>query len=376
MTMRVLHLVANLGAGGAEKQLYLLCRHTRQKVQHTVLALSGGGRWVEPIRELGVEVNRLDHSCLRSPSLLWRTRAALIQMEQPSLVHCWLPSINLLGALAVRLTPGWQCPVIASVHNVDEWKPSWYRFLDRLVCPLWDSVISNCHAGVRLTRSSGVAADRIFVVPNGIESRPMPSRAEIAQARLDYGLPPEAFVLCSASRLVPQKRVDRIVRIAAELGRTSPRIRFLIAGDGPDRSALESMIVSLGLGEQVKLLGSLPDTRPVLAASQLFLLCSVREGLPNGLMEAMQTGCVPLVTDTGDNRHLLSQVNPNLVMPHEKMPEAILHFFSNPERLRPIRRKAREVIDSFSVPSMATKTLNVYRTVLSANHFEPAYEPF
>ena len=163
--MRILHFIPALGAGGAERQLYLLCRETNTAVEHLVTTVSGEGRWALPLRELGVPVNCLG-SRLRDPRVILRLRSEVTRIA-PDLIHCWLPSMNIAGALAAGSTP-----LIASVRNVDDWKPWFYRLADRAVAPLWSRVIANSHAGAaEVVRTTGLAPHSIQVIVNGIALR-------------------------------------------------------------------------------------------------------------------------------------------------------------------------------------------------------------
>ncbi|MBM3810191.1 MAG: glycosyltransferase [Acidimicrobiia bacterium] len=371
--MKILHLVASLGSGGAEKQLWLLCRETQGRVSHHVLALASGGCWEEPLRKAGAEVVVAGHGRVGNRRVIGGIRNA-IKQAMPDIVQCWLPSVNIAGALAAHLVPGWNGAVIASVRNVDSWKPAHYRFLERLVAPLWDAVIANSHAGAANTKASGVEGHKVHVVPNGIPFRPIATPAEISRTRRELNIAEDAFLISTASRLVAQKRVDRILRIASAVAPIVPQAVFLIAGDGAQRPALEALAAERNLGERVRFLGELADVGPLLAASDVFLLCSEREGMSNSLLEAMQAGCVPLVTDAGDNRVILSKVPTGLVAPPEQMPAALLHWSRYPLLFQTMRRRAREGASHYTVQAMAAQTLEVYGQLLSEKGMEPVYE--
>lgn len=333
--MKVLHLVASLGSGGAERQLYLLCRETAGRVRHRVLAVSSEGRWAEPLRELGVEVECLGSSP-RSPLTLWRVRSRIRAID-PDLVHCWLPSMNILGALASGPRP-----TVASVRNVDDWKPLAYRLADRAVSPLWSAVICNSHSGAAFTEASGIPAAKVRMVPNGIEFREAPPRPSAP--------PAVAVTVC---RLTPQKRVDRILDTARRLR----EFRFLIAGDGPQRQWLESMAP-----DNVRFLGEVPDPWPLLSTASYFLLASEREGMSNALLEALQAGCVPVVTDAGDNARVVEDGVSGIVAGPGEFAAAIEN---NLVRWEEMSRAARARASRFGVAAMAEGTLEVYSDACS-----------
>ena len=341
--MKVLHFIPALGAGGAERQLYLLCRETNADVEHLVTTVSSEGRWARPLRELGVPVHCLG-SRLRDPLMILRLRAEVNRIE-PDLIHCWLPSMNIAGALAAGSTP-----LIASVRNVDDWKPWYYRVADRVLSLFWSRIIANSHAGAaEIARTSGIALDSIQVIANGIALRP---------ARLK---PPAAKrVVLTACRLVAQKRVDRILAVAREL----PELNFRIAGDGPERPALET-----GAPSNVEFLGEVADLGNEYDAAGLFMLTSDREGTSNALLEAMQAGCVPVVTPVGDNARIVENgASGRVAAAGAELVSAIGDCLSNWDRMS---EAARASAARYTVPVMAEQTLGVYRSLTLATVANP-----
>ncbi len=334
--IRVLRFIPSLATGGAERQLYLLCRHTANSAEHIVVAPWQEGRWADSLRAAGVEVRCL-HTQLRDPRLIWRMRGEVKRLS-PDLVHAWLPSMNLAAALAAF----GHAPVAASVRNVDDWKPWPYRLADRLAAPLWRAVIANSHAGAaHIAQTSGLPVQTIRVVPNGIEHRDSPPKPVEALRRV--------FTLC---RLVPQKRLDRVLAVA----RLLPGLQFRIAGAGPDHARL----VSEAPGNVV-FLGELRDPSPELDTAGFFLLTSEREGTSNALLEAMQSGCVPVVTPAGDNaRIVMHDLNGRVAETPAGLAAALATSASDWTRLS---EAARQSAARYTVPAMAEQTLSIYRSL-------------
>ena len=336
--MRVLHFIPTLGAGGAERQLYLLCRQTQANVEHVVAATWQEGRWAQPLRDLGIAVHCLQTG-LRDPRSVLRMRAEIVRTE-PDIIHSWLSPTNLTGALVAGSRP-----MIAMVQNVDDWKPWLYRLADRMLAPFWSAIISNSHAGAaQLAHSTGLDSARISVIPNGITHRQFQPK------------PPGARrVILTACRLVPQKRLDRVLSAA----RLLPDFRFRIAGSGPERVALEA-----AAPDNVEFLGELPDVSREYDAAGIFMLTSDREGTSNALLEAMQAGCVPVVTPAGDNGRIIEDgVAGRVVKDIEQLPLAVNDCLSNWESYSEAARKSAA---RFTLPAMAEQTLSVYRSLAHA----------
>lgn len=148
----------------------------------------------------------------------------------------------------------------------------------------------------------------ITVISNGVSE---PNFAFAPQTRstvrADLGFGAGDFVVLSAGRLHPQKGLDLGVAGFARALKQAPRLRYLIAGDGPDEARLRSLVEAAGIGERVRFTGALNRTQlaETYSAADAFLFTSVRvEGLPVAPLEALAAGlpCIMsshLVEDSG-----------------------------------------------------------------------------
>jgi len=103
-------------------------------------------------------------------------------------------------------------------------------------------------------------------------------------------------VIVAAGRLATWKGFENLIRIFPSVLKEK-EIKLLILGDGPLREKLEHQIQSLDLSNNIELLGYIDNPYPYYALSDIFVLSSLVEGLPNVLVEAMMCGCTPVATD-------------------------------------------------------------------------------
>jgi glycosyltransferase involved in cell wall biosynthesis len=125
-------------------------------------------------------------------------------------------------------------------------------------------------------------------VPNAVDCERF-SPGDRAAARSRLGLPQDAFIVGTVSRLVRQKSVNDLIRAATRL----PEAFVVIVGEGPERETLEREARTLG--ERIRFLGHREDVAEFLRAFDVFVLCSRWEGEPLVLLEAMATA-VPWVS--------------------------------------------------------------------------------
>jgi glycosyltransferase involved in cell wall biosynthesis len=142
----------------------------------------------------------------------------------------------------------------------------------------------------------GVPRDRIHVIPNAVPADrcPVPSDSDRRQARTGLGLPAERPVVATIGALSPEKRVGDAVAAVAALA----DVHLLVAGDGPERAALEARAADVAPG-RVHFAGTLPGPGAALAAADVVVLPSRTEGMPGVLIEAGLAGVAAVATDVG-----------------------------------------------------------------------------
>jgi glycosyltransferase involved in cell wall biosynthesis len=303
--IRVLHVVLDLDAGGLEQLVIDMVRGTdADRFETQVLAVNRVGR-------LGERLLGLDAVHVAPPqepwSLLWpSTLARTVACIAPDIVHTH-SGIWYKGSLAARLAR-----ILYHVHTDHgrEYPDPWSnRFIDGLASRRTDVVVAVSEPLRRQLIESVVSyPERVQLVHNGIDTN-LFSPVEVNPAvKRKLGLPAEGPIIGSVGRLVHIKGFDLMLEAFAQLRRTWVGVAppsLVIVGDGPEMSALRSLVQALGLEDGVHLLGwcdSVPDLLPMF---DIFTMASRSEGTCLGLLEAMAVGLRPCVTDVGGNRAVL-----------------------------------------------------------------------
>ena len=299
--LKVALLIATLEQAGAEKQLTLLARGLpRDAFDVDVIALVRGGHYERELRDAGIRVHVLGKRRKLDPRALLALRA-LVRRLAPDVVHAWMFTANAYARLALggRGAP----PVIASERGPDDWKSAWQHRLDRLLVARTSLLVVNAEVVARQAASRGFPAQRIRVVPNGIEI-PQPPRA--GRNRKDgFDIPAGSHVVGYVGRLARGKRVEDLIDAVALLRASFPDAVLVVIGDGPERAPLERRAAERGLGGAVRFLGHRADAAALVAGLDAFWLASENEGMSNSLMEAMAAGVPVVVSDIPGNRDLV-----------------------------------------------------------------------
>jgi glycosyltransferase involved in cell wall biosynthesis len=206
-------------------------------------------------------------------------------------------------------------------------------YLERYAVKNTPWFISNSrHAADFLTKELGVSRERIDVIPNGIELAPMQLVRD--DWRLHHGVPKDSFVACMVANLHHYKDHPTLLKawqlvIRACAQGDSPPILLLAGHDYGHGAELRAMADQLDVTNQVRFLGHVDDVTGMLNASDIGVFSSLREGLPNGVLECMAAGLPVVATNipgireaVGHNDHQL------LVEPRDSaaMAEAILRL--------------------------------------------------
>ena len=290
----MLHVVAGLHAGGAEMLVSEFARVAPEvavRVSVCGLDASGEGPAAERLRALGIEAPGLGLRALLDPRDLRRLRGHFAEVG-PDVVHTHLTYPDIAGGLAARSLG---LPAVSTIHSDHFGTGVRERAKDGLAGRV------RRHCARRVIAVSAQArrtyldtgwdtALRVVTVRNGVSARPRQGAG--AAIRQQLGIDAGAPVALMLSVLRPEKQ-HRIgieaVRLAMQ---RHPGLRLVIAGDGPERAAIEAAAAELG--GAVLLLGHREDPMELLDASDMLLHSSSTEAFPTAMVEAMAAS-VPIV---------------------------------------------------------------------------------
>jgi glycosyltransferase involved in cell wall biosynthesis len=204
------------------------------------------------------------------------------------------------GLAAVWLGRVFQKPVVLSARGSDihrfarfpTIRPMIRRALNRA-----DAVISVCLALKNEMAALGIDPEKIQVIPNGIDSDRF-QRKDVAESRLQLGIPKNARVVLSVGHLIPLKGFQILISAMPGILAGYPDVRLYIVGEGPFRKELENEILQMDLTGKVFLVGERPNTELATwySAADVFCLASSREGWANVIMEALACGTPVIAT--------------------------------------------------------------------------------
>jgi glycosyltransferase involved in cell wall biosynthesis len=355
---RILFMIGELVAGGAEQQLcYLLQGMDRNRYRPALVV------WnyletdvnVPQVRALGVPiigypVGMSSHRKLYEFTQLTRRLA-------PEVVHSYSFYINFAASCAARAAAA---IAIGSVRNELDMGHLLAKrpVIGRLCGYLPRRQISNSHTAAQQITGNGnrFKPKDLMVVSNGLDMD------RFRDDPVPMGGP---SVILGIGSLVSFKRWDRLLRVGQELKRRGISCVVQIAGDGPLRAELEAMAVSLDVADVTQFLGHRDDISDLVARARLVVHTSDGEGTPNAVMEGMASGRPVVATDAGDTDRLIEDGVTGFVVRRDD-PDALLariiEVIADDRLAVGLGHAAREFAKrEFGLLSLVERTFDVYR---------------
>lgn len=367
--VRLLYLITELRAAGAERILYQLATGLPpERFEVRVVSLEsphGDGEvaaWLERAG-IGVTLLRMTKADLRGALRL----AFVLRSFRPHLIHAHLFHGNLAGRLLGWLSPG--APLISTHHVVERRRLPLRRAIDRASAWRDEATVCVSRAVASYARTQlGVRPSRLRVIPNGIDLARFapPSDPEAARraARERLGLPLGAAVLGAVGRLDEQKACLDLLAAFDRLAPLHPELILAFAGRGPLEEELRRRAAPHG--ERVRLLGFQADVPAVLDALDVFALPSLWEGFGLSVAEALARG-KPVVVSAVDSLPEVVGAAGRLVPPArpERLAQALDELLRDPSARAELAGRAPAQAARFSLTGMRAAYLQLYEELLS-----------
>jgi glycosyltransferase involved in cell wall biosynthesis len=367
--VRVLQVIDRMGDGGAEALLVTFAAgldRTRFEPHLIALRPAPDSRLTPELRALGVPVTELDqHNAYDIPALLGLVR--YIRRHHIDIVHTHLLAADIMGRVAGALTGR---PVVSTIHNnrtdLDEeprrrqWMERWSaRLLGRRL------VVVSELLREEIAHWFGLPPDRVITIANGVDTERFRRDSSFDRAAMRRALTGGDYpLITNVARLVPQKAQHHLLEAARIALATCPDLRFVLLGDGPLRGELEAQAAALGIADQVIFTGFRPDVADILAASDVFVLSSLWEGMPVALLEAMAAGCTAVSTDVGGVGQVLQHEQTGLLVPPGDPPAlaaALVRCCTDPAAARRLAAAGQTwVAQDYGMQAWCRKWQNLY----------------
>ena len=351
------------GPGGAEVFLLNFALELRRRGHQVVPLLpSDKSGWLaERFREQGFQVESVPITRRFDFLSIVRAISSRLHARQVDTLHSHEFVMSFLGtAVARRL----RVPHVMTLHANMWMTNAWHRraILRWAIRRSTAATSVSDHFREHLIATVGGSARRVTAIPNGI---PTPT-GDTDAVRREFSLQSDETVIVATGNLTERKGHIHLLRAIAKLradGCTAP-LRVIIAGEGPERAALEAFIASSGLDGLVHLPGVRGDIGALVGASQILAMPSLWEGMPLSILEGMHCANAIVASNVGGIPETVRDGVDGLLTPPADVPAlaaALRQLLEDPSRRQRMGQAAQERAQrEFSISGMMDRYEALY----------------
>ncbi len=373
--MKILYIITKSNWGGAQKYVYDLAKSETEKNDVAVI-YGGDGKLAEKLSEINIKkisLANLDRDISFFDEI--KTLKNLINIfyqEKPDVIHLNSSKIGGIGALAGRIAGVKKIIFTAHGFAFNEDRP----FLQRTIIKLLSyTTLLLSHKTIVISKREfnqvkkwPLISKKITLIYNGISHIDFVKKDEardFLSAKSGFENDKNTLWIGTISELTKNKGLKYAIKAIEKIKeKSNKKFVFVIIGDGSERENLQKNINETGLSETVFLAGFVQDASKYLHAFDIFLLSSVKEGLPYVLLEAGQAGNAIISTNVGGIKEIINNMEDGVLIRAKQKKEiisALDFYFNNPEKIKEFGKKIKTNIKTkFSQEKMIKQTEALY----------------
>lgn len=376
---KILFVVTKSNWGGAQKYVYDLASNISSKYK-PIIVHGGNGLMCEKLDE--AKIKRIEIKTLKRDIFFWddikvlKNLIDIFKLENPSIIHLNSSKIGGLGALAGRIAGTQKIIFTAHGFAFNEDRPLWQRTIIKIITYV---TLLLSHQTIVISKKEfdqvkdwPLLGNKISLIYNGSPKIDFIEKTKarkffVDKLKIENKNYNDLIWVGTISELTKNKGLGYAIKGIRDLKRSLHSQWngiFIIVGSGEERGYLENLIEEYNLEKDVYLAGFV-DAKEYLKAFDIFLLSSVKEGLPYVLLESGLAGNTIISTDVGgtseiidnlDNGFLIRPKNPKEIM------NAIRVYMENEEKMSAFGKKIQKKIEKdFSIEKMVSETTKLYQ---------------
>ena len=239
-------------------------------------------------------------------------------------------------------------PAIAAALHSTGW-PDGVGRMNRWLTGITDAFIGVADSHGNFLRDvEKFPAEKVNVIRNGIDcDRFQPDPEAAKSVREELNLPADTPLVGIVAALRSEKNHTMLVRAAAKVRDEHPNAHWIIVGDGPERPAIEAAAAELNMTDRIHLLGTRSDTPRLVAALDVFTLCSLNEASPVSILEALSCEVPVMATNVGSiGESIVEGVTGHMIESEDTdaMAKSVCGLLADPDRRRKYGKAGRELV--------------------------------
>lgn len=365
--LKVLRVVIGLNQGGVQQGVLNLCRGLDPaRFEPIACAIENSGAIGAEIEKAGFEVILLGYK--RQPWKTIRALARIMRERQIDIVHASSYHPSLYARIAALLAGR---PIMLNYeHTIRERRRFQRALFNKLLSRFTDAHVAVAMQVAEHVRAwYGYAAETVHVIHNGVDIERFQPAQDKAAAKVAVGLDPSRPVIGMVARLDPLKGCGDFFQAVSRL-RDRFDAQWLVVGGARNSQEEEAVLASAracGVLDCVQFLGLRRDIPQLLAAFDLYVFPTLKEGFPNSLLEAMAAGCAVVASDFSGNLEVACHERNALIVPMrdaEALTRAMQRLLLDAGLAARLGAQARRDIEAdFSLQAYARKMAALYEAL-------------
>lgn len=359
--LHIVHIISNLGIGGAEGILFqLLSNLDTSEFKHTVVYFHDGP-YVKKINKLDIKTHQVNGLLFTYDPVFIVRFFFLIKKLKPDCLHTLLWAANFLGRIIASIL---KIPHVEVLHNNIEQNGLVRLALDRITVRQRGELVAvsdGVHDSLK-KYAPWLLYRPAQVIKNGIAYEESKSKI----TRKSLGLSENHFIIGSVGRFEWVKNYGLLLTAFALLYDDHRKARLVLVGQGSQERFLRQRAYDLSIDDRVIFVVG-KDAKPYYELFDAFVLASPREGISLALLEAMQAGVAPVVTNFTNHHDVIENKKNGLLAPAGD-PVALAQKIDQLIQSRALRRRISEsakkrIASDFKIKTMVQEYKKLYEQV-------------
>lgn len=300
--MRILHIITNLGDGGAEKVLYNICKHDFAN-QHIVICLKDSGKYSPLLKNIGIEVFFLKINIFSIYKFFFLVKK--LRSLNPDVVQTWLPHADFIGGIAARLAGInrvlWNVRY-SNVKGVVKLRTlvlinilsKLSYFVPKMIIVVSKSALKNCN-------DLGFCSEKLILIQNGYDLSIFNPFEKKNFIKKKFEIKSDTHLIGSVARYDLTKDHKNLLSSLSIIKKKNINFFCVLIGSNIKNKNLIKEIKKLDLRDCIKLISECNDVSEYMKEIDIHILSSKTEGFPNVVAESMACGTPCIVTNVGDS---------------------------------------------------------------------------
>jgi len=369
--IKILHILGSANFGGTELMTTRLVTKMSSDFCNSVYFLSEKGKVGEELESQGIDVYYFPLKGIFSVIQIFRLYKIFLS-NKFHILHLYGLKANLVGRIIGKLA-GIKVIIggLRSLYPFDKAPKKLAFLLDRLTFNLSQGYISNSKRAIEFLVSNGYNRKKFWLIYNGINVEEFNSSLNKDIIKQNYKLPLNKPIITCVANLRPVKGHNNLIKALDIVKKMAKNFVALFIGEGELKGGLRNSVKKLNLEDTILFLGrrSPKEIVDLLSVTDIFVLSSLREGLPTSIIEAMAAGCPVVATSVGGVSELVAEgvtgflVNSGDV---EGLASRLILLLDNSElRVKMSVAGKLRAINKFSLPRMVSEYESLYKNLFS-----------